>query len=126
MILSDVVQLYNSSDDPVINIPFTFYITSHHTMDSSSILMLPLKPRLHFHVKHYIQSRKSHIRKVFAKRGGTWRYVQQQRNCCGSVDIRPRTLNREVPGSNLLAAGSSALGQGILSSLAISSPSGRT
>ena len=31
--------------------------------------------------------------------------------------IRPWTLNREVPGSNLLAAGSSALGQGTLSSL---------
>ena len=32
--------------------------------------------------------------------------------------IRPPTLNREVPGSNLLAAAaSSALGQGTLSSL---------
>ena len=31
--------------------------------------------------------------------------------------IRPQTLNCEVPGSNLLASGSSALGQGTLSSL---------
>ena len=31
--------------------------------------------------------------------------------------IRPQTLNHEVPGSNLPAAASSALGQGTLSSL---------
>ena len=31
--------------------------------------------------------------------------------------IRPQTLNREVPGSNLLAAAVCALGQGTLSSL---------
>ena len=27
-----------------------------------------------------------------------------KRNCRGSVDLRPQNLNREVPGSNLLAA----------------------
>ena len=33
--------------------------------------------------------------------------------CCGSVNNRPQTLNREVPGSNLLAAAVVPLGKAI-------------
>ena len=35
------------------------------------------------------------------------------RSCCGSVDVRPRSLNREVPGSNLMVAAVVPLGKAL-------------